>query len=151
MDLAYHHGEMRTTKQIAVATKVPTDFLAKILKGLSQQGLIRSQRGLHGGFALDRDPKALTVYEVIAAVDPPKRILSCPLGLEAHRHKLCPLHKKLDEAMAMAERAFRDTTIAEVTAAPINQPLGHIKRSELTISGGLLPVVNPRKSKRTTS
>ncbi|HRP62007.1 MAG TPA: Rrf2 family transcriptional regulator [Phycisphaerales bacterium] len=148
VDLSYHGGEARTTQQIAEATMVPAGYLAKILKELSRKGLVRSQRGLHGGFMLDRDPRQMTVYDVIAAVDPPKRILSCPLGLEAHRHQLCPLHQRLDDAMAMAERAFRETTIAEVTADPTRQPLGNVKRSELTISGGLLPVGGKSKLRR---
>lgn len=147
VDLAYHFGESRTTQQIAEATKVPAGYLAKILKDLSRHNLVRSQRGLHGGFSLDRDPEQMTVYDVIAAVDPPKRILTCPLNLEAHRHRLCPLHTRLDEAMAAAEQAFRNTTIADVTANPASQPLGG-KEATLTISGGLAGVAS--KSKRVT-
>lgn len=136
VDLAYHFGESRTNLQIAEATKVPQGYLAKILKDLSRHGLVRSRRGLHGGFTLDRDPEQMTVYDVMAAVDPPKRILGCPLGLEAHSKQLCPLHQRLDDAMAAAEKAFRETTIADVTANPTRQPLGG-KDATLTISGGL--------------
>ena len=145
VDLAFHFGESRTTQQIAQATKVPAGYLAKILKDLNRQGLVRSQRGLHGGFSLDRDPKTMTVYDVMAAVDPPKRILACPLGLEAHRHHLCPLHQRLDDAMAATEKAFRNTTIADVTADPTRstQPLGK-GPTILTISGGLA-ATSPKK------
>jgi Rrf2 family transcriptional regulator, nitric oxide-sensitive transcriptional repressor len=144
VDLAYHFGESRTTQQIADATKVPAGYLAKILKDLSRHNLVRSQRGLHGGFSLDRDPNHMTVYDVIAAVDPPKRILTCPLNLEAHKSHLCPLHQRLDDAMAAAERAFRNTTISDVTANPQSQPLGG-KRAPLTISGGLAATVTQSK------
>jgi hypothetical protein len=51
-------------------------------------------------------------------VEPFKRIRSCPLELESHRTKLCPLHKRLDDALAMIERAFKDTTVAEILAEP---------------------------------
>lgn len=151
VDLAYHYGESRTTRQIAEATKVPAGYLAKILKDLSRHDLVRSQRGLHGGFELLRNPDEMTVYDVIAAVDPPKRIHSCPLHLEAHREKLCPLHQRLDDAMAAAERAFRNTTISEVTGSPESQPLGG-KKAQLTISGGLASTEpirkRPSRSKR---
>jgi hypothetical protein len=43
-------------------------------------------------------------------VGPIKRIKTCPLGLAAHGVRLCPLHKRLDGALAMAEQAFRHTT-----------------------------------------
>ena len=47
-------------------------------------------------------------------VEPVQRIRVCPLGLAPHRDKLCPVHAKLDEALALIERTFRDTTIAEL-------------------------------------
>ncbi len=148
VDLAYHHGQSRTTQQIAEGTRVPAGYLAKVLKSLSRHGLIRSQRGLHGGFILERDPGEITVYDVVAAVDPPKRIRECPLGLEAHKHQLCPLHQRLDDALAMVEKSFRDTTIAEVTADPDTQPLGG-KKIELTVSGGLAAVIDRSKGSGT--
>lgn len=147
VDLAYYHGEARTTHEIAEATKVPSGYLAKILKDLSRTGLIRSQRGPHGGFTLDRNPKKLTVYDVMAAVDPPQRITKCPLDLKAHRANLCPLHQRLDDAMAMVEKAFKDTTIAEVTADPTRRPLGGGKKTALQISGGLAPNAMPGKGR----
>ncbi len=148
VDLAYHFGESRTTEQISKATKVPTGYLAKILQDLGRHDLVRSRRGLHGGFDLTRAPARLTVFDVLEAVDPPRRIRSCPLGLAAHANRLCPLHRRLDDAMAAAERAFRQTTIAEVTADPKSRPLGGEPVTRLTISGGLA-VAAPRRGRRT--
>jgi Rrf2 family nitric oxide-sensitive transcriptional repressor len=149
VDLAYHFGQSRTTEQIAAATKVPLGYLAKILQDLAKANIVRSQRGLHGGFALNQSPERLTVYDVLLAVDPPKRIRSCPLGLAAHATRLCPLHKKLDDAMASIERTFSSCTIADVTADPGAQPLRE-RVQPLTISGGLAvaPVRSRRKSRR---
>lgn len=104
----------QTAQQIAAGTQVPPGYLSKVLQSLSRGGLIRSQRGLGGGFSLERPATGITVYEVVHAVDPLKRIHTCPLGLEAHRNALCPLHAKLDEAMALVENAFRETTIADL-------------------------------------
>lgn len=147
VDLAYHQGESRTTQQIAEATHVPAGYLSKVLKELSRHGLIRSQRGLHGGFVLENDPKALTVYDVMAAVDPPQRIRECPLKLPEHKANLCPLHQRLDEAMEMVEEAFRATTIAEVTADPAHRPLGS-RKTKVTVSGGLALTSAKKKKKR---
>jgi Rrf2 family protein len=79
---------------------------------------VQSQRGLHGGFTLGRDSKTLTIWDVVEAVEPIQRIRHCPLGLESHRLRLCPLHKRLDDALASIEKVFRDTTIAEVIEEP---------------------------------
>ena len=47
----------RTTQQIAEATRVPPAYLSKVMQGLSRGKLVHSQRGLHGGFTLAREPK----------------------------------------------------------------------------------------------
>ncbi|HEY3787784.1 MAG TPA: hypothetical protein VGL71_02965, partial [Urbifossiella sp.] len=45
-------------------------------------------------------------------------ITTCPLGLRTHGIRLCPLHKRLDDAIASVESAFRNSTLAEVLAEP---------------------------------
>lgn len=117
--LASLDGEAATTAQIASATSTPQGYLAKILRTLAKAGLVHSQRGLHGGSTLARSPKRMTVWDVINVVDPIQRIRTCPLGLTGHSVSLCPLHRRLDEAIASVEAAFRATTIAEVVADPL--------------------------------
>lgn len=116
--LADQLPEARTTEQIAEVTRVPKAYLSKVLQALSRAGVVRSQRGLGGGIALARSPQDLTILEVVNAVEPLQRIRTCPLGLSAHGVHLCPLHKRLDDALAMVERAFGSTTLAEVLAEP---------------------------------
>jgi len=60
----------------------------------------------------------LTILDVVNAVEPIVRIRQCPLGLKTHGVRLCPLHKRMDNALAMVETAFRQTTLAEVLAEP---------------------------------
>ena len=116
--LADQKNEARTAQQIAEVTKVPVAYLAKVMQGLVRRKIVRSQRGLGGGFALVRSPRELTIWDVTDAVEPLQRIRECPLGLESHRLRLCPLHRRLDDALASIEKAFRETTIAEVLAEP---------------------------------
>lgn len=106
------------TEQVAVATKVPPAYLAKVMQGLVRGGIVVSRRGVGGGVALARKPEELTVLEVVNAVDPIVRILTCPLNLSSHGANLCPLHRRLDNALALVEDAFRATTLAEVLTAP---------------------------------
>jgi Rrf2 family nitric oxide-sensitive transcriptional repressor len=116
--LADQDGEPRTTAQVAEVTKVPGPYLSKVLQSLGRAGLVHSQRGLHGGFTLARDPAVLTIWDVVEAVEPLRRYKDCPLGLAAHRHRLCPLHKRLDDVLAATEEAFRSTTLADMLAEP---------------------------------
>lgn len=108
----------QTTEQISQATKVPSAYLAKVLQLLSRASIVQSQRGLGGGFTLKITARKLTVLDVVNAVDPIERIRECPLDLDAHAIKLCPLHRRLDEASALVERAFRDTKISDLLAGP---------------------------------
>lgn len=111
-------GRACITRDIANVTRVPADYLSKVLQALNRADLVRSQRGPHGGFTLSRPAADLTIWEVIQAVDPLPRIRSCPLGLKAHGTNLCPMHRRLDDAMELVEQAFRKSTLAELLAEP---------------------------------
>lgn len=116
-----------TTRQIAAATRVPEGYLAKIVQSLSRAGLVRSQRGLHGGSMLARDSAQISVYDVVQAVSPIPRIHTCPLHLPAHGTNLCPLHRRLDDAAAAVEQAFRASTIADLLSEQATSiPLGDL-------------------------
>lgn len=107
-----------TTQQISASTKVPPAYLSKVLQALARAGLVQSQRGIGGGFVLSKPADAITIIEVVNSVDPIQRIRTCPLGLDAHGTNLCALHKRLDEATAVIEQAFADTTIGDLLARP---------------------------------
>lgn len=116
--LASQAPHARTTKQIAAATKVPPAYLSKVLQALNRAGMLTSQRGISGGISLTRTPQEITILEIVNAVDPIQRIKSCPLELSAHGVRLCPLHKRLDASLEMVEKAFQQTTLAEILAEP---------------------------------
>ncbi len=121
--LAGNAGQPLTTRQIARHTQVPAGYLSKVLQALVRAGLVRSQRGLGGGFSLNRRPAQITVLDVVRASDPPRRIERCPLGID-HVTVLCPLHRRLDAIMDLVEKAYRETTIAELLEDAIgNRPL----------------------------
>jgi len=120
--LASLDGQPATIRQIADATHTPEGYLAKVLRNLALAELVRSQRGPQGGSVLARPAKQITVYDVVQAVDPIQRITSCPLGIKGHGINLCPLHRRLDQAIAMVEDAFRKTTIAELVRSPTGPP-----------------------------
>jgi Rrf2 family transcriptional regulator, nitric oxide-sensitive transcriptional repressor len=133
--LAYEAPNARTTEQIAAATRVAPAYLSKVLQSLSRRGIVKSTRGVGGGIALAKRPEELTILEVVNAVDPIERIKTCPLGLKSHGVRLCPLHRRMDDAMATVEAAFGGTTLAEVLAEPTHSPpLCEVGVERLTVS-----------------
>lgn len=113
--LADHDGG-QTTQQIAEATQVPSSYLSKVLQELQRAGIVHGRRGAGGGFTLAAEPSKISVLDVVQAVDPIQRIRFCPLGIPSHGIRLCPLHRKLDDAMGHVEAAFGSTTLAELVA-----------------------------------
>ena len=116
--LASNAPRAQKTEEIARATKVPPAYLSKVLQSLVQAKILRSQRGIGGGMSLVKTPAELTILEVVNAVDPIQRIKTCPLELASHGVRLCPLHRRVDNALATVEEAFRSTTLQEVIDEP---------------------------------
>ncbi|MAX51114.1 MULTISPECIES: SUF system Fe-S cluster assembly regulator [unclassified Methylophaga] len=62
---------------IAEAVKVPLPTVRKVLKLLSHSGLLKSERGVMGGYSLSRHPDDITVAEIITAIEGPIALTEC--------------------------------------------------------------------------
>lgn len=112
--IAQHIDKPILTPLIAEQTRVPAGYLSKVLQALGRAGLVKSQRGLGGGFQLARPASEISVLDVVNSVDPIKRIRQCPLEIEAHGPNLCPLHRELDQATGLVEVAFARCTLEQL-------------------------------------
>src|SRR5215217_7680303 len=72
IELARHfgHGPVQCA-EIAARQQIPEAYLDQLLSSLRRVGLIRSQRGPHGGHELTRDPRELTLGDVVTALEGP--------------------------------------------------------------------------------
>ena len=126
--LAGNPEEARITRDIAKHTQTPPSYLSKVLQLMVKADLLCSRRGLKGGFTLKARPSEISILDIVNAVDPLQRIDVCPLKLPEHHDQLCPLHRRLDEAMAATEEALRNTSIAEISVTPDSaEPLHKIE------------------------
>lgn len=112
--MAQRPDQPQKVRELAEGTHAAPGYLVKVLQALTKAGILSAQRGSRGGFILERDPAGLTVLEIINAIDPIERILTCPLGLKSHGKHLCPMHKKIDDALAKIEAGFGSTTIKDL-------------------------------------
>lgn len=119
--LASRPGTAAGTRSIAQAAEVPTGYMSKVLQALARHELVLSRPGRSGGFVLGREPAAISVLDIVQAVDPIERIHRCPLGRSHQNGELCPLHRRLDQALALVERAFAESTIAELVVEAADQ------------------------------
>ncbi|MCB9683493.1 MAG: Rrf2 family transcriptional regulator [Alphaproteobacteria bacterium] len=78
---------------IARATNVPAAFLSKVLRRLVAAGLLRSEKGHHGGFELARPRQAIRFLDVLEAVDVDLTSDDCAFGFgRCNAANPCPLH-----------------------------------------------------------
>lgn len=75
-DGAYHMA-----RELAERLAFPLPYLAKVLKHLRQVGILESLRGPGGGFRLARSPQAITLRQVVMAMEGESLARLCPLGL----------------------------------------------------------------------
>lgn len=116
--LADDLGRAQTTQEIAKVTKIPSDYLSKIMQSLRRAGLVLARRGVNGGFVLSESPASISVLKVINAIDPIQRIITCPLKLDSHGVHRCQLHLKLDQAIESMEKAFDSCSIDDLLKTP---------------------------------
>jgi len=69
-----------SAKDLADAYGIPAQLLAKILQRLTKTGLLRSHAGMNGGYALAKEARQISAFEVIHAIDGPLFITSCTKG-----------------------------------------------------------------------
>jgi Rrf2 family protein len=67
-------------QEIAQHEAIPPAYLRKILGELRRQRLLRSVKGIHGGYELGRSPKAITLWEVFTVLEPDPYMDQCLLG-----------------------------------------------------------------------
>ncbi|MDQ3542780.1 MAG: Rrf2 family transcriptional regulator [Actinomycetota bacterium] len=73
LSLALHGDDSGPTsvRDIAERTGLPQPYLEQILLALKGAGLVRSKRGVGGGYVLARDPEDIRLSEVVSAVEGP--------------------------------------------------------------------------------
>jgi Rrf2 family protein len=73
LSLALHQDSSVPTsvRDIAERTGLPQPYLEQILLALKGAGLVRSKRGVGGGYVLARDSSEITLSEIVSAVDGP--------------------------------------------------------------------------------
>lgn len=81
-------GQLLTIGDIATAQRVPQRYLEGILNQLRKGGLLEAHRGRNGGYRLSRDADAITVGDVVRAIDGPVRAVVCVEDAQASD---CPM------------------------------------------------------------
>ena len=89
--LAAHPDRQATAGAIAAATRLPPATVAKLLKAMAHAGLVTATRGAAGGYRLARSAAAISVAEVVAAIDGDIGMTQCSVhAADCDRTNYCP-------------------------------------------------------------
>jgi len=106
-------------KQISNDLDLPTPFLAKILQQLAKQKILSSSKGPHGGFSLLKDPRDITLLDIVNTIDGSDTFTNCIMhkgtceGVN-RENKICPLHEDYENTRSELIKLFSGKTIYEL-------------------------------------
>jgi Rrf2 family transcriptional regulator, iron-sulfur cluster assembly transcription factor len=115
-------------RKISNDLKLPTPFLAKILQQLAKQKILSSSKGPHGGFSLLKDPRKITLLDIVNTIDGNDFFTDCIMhngsceGVKKDR-KHCPLHEDYEKTRKNLTELFRNRTIYDLVKKADNTEL----------------------------
>lgn len=116
---------LASARDLAELQGIPADYAAKLFTKLQKAGLVVATEGVKGGFRLARAPDAISVLDVIRAIDGEKRLFECrnirsqcvlfgenPPGWATQG--VCAIHAVMLEAEARTREIFASHTLADL-------------------------------------
>jgi Rrf2 family iron-sulfur cluster assembly transcriptional regulator len=106
-------------KKISSDLELPNPYLAKILQQLVKQKILSSSKGPHGGFSLLKDPKKITLLDIVTSIDGTDIFTNCVMHNGSCKSvddskNICPLHKDYEQIRKNMMKLFSDTTIYDL-------------------------------------
>jgi Rrf2 family protein len=117
--LAENVGEACSAKDLAEGYGIPQEALAKILQRLAKKGLLLSHHGVHGGYILAREPRKISAFDVIQAIEGPVFMTSChtPARGECEQHTRCTIREPLRRVGESIQQVLMRLTLADMRTA----------------------------------
>jgi Rrf2 family protein len=122
--LALAEGSVCSVREICERYPVPRRLVAEVLKDLCRVHLVESHRGVNGGYTLARPAEAISVGDVVGALEGHPSLTSCEaLGLYvAHScevEDVCPIRSPIQTLRAGIWRMFQQTTLRDLAGRPL--------------------------------
>jgi Rrf2 family transcriptional regulator, iron-sulfur cluster assembly transcription factor len=107
--------EFTPIKKMSDKLEISFHFLTKILQQLTADGMLESFKGPNGGVRLTKSAYKITLMDVVLAIDGPKLLTECALGLPGCGLKNpCPLHDKWAETRDSIRDMLQNTTLTDL-------------------------------------
>jgi FeS assembly SUF system regulator len=108
-------GEAQNARHLAAESELPVPVVSKVLKTLAREGLLSSQRGSKGGYALARDAAEITVPDMITALEGPISLTECASHPGAcSQESSCGVREPWQRINAAVHQALGKITLADL-------------------------------------
>ena len=116
--LALPDGPSSTSaREIAEQYDIPSELMAKVLQRLVRAGLLVSTQGTRGGYTLSRPPVAISLADVIQAIDGPFMVTACSSeNNDCDQFSKCSIRHPLWQIRERIAATLDAVTIAEMAA-----------------------------------
>lgn len=114
-----------TVRDLAEASGIPQPTVSKVLKQLTRAGVVRSQRGVHGGYSLARQADKVGVHEIIEAIEGPIAVTECTdeqSDTDCAYETNCGVRANWQRINQAVQRALSGITLGDM-AASVTPPL----------------------------
>lgn len=129
-----------SAREISEAYAIPLELLAKILQRLVRAKLLVSVQGTRGGYRLARPAHAMSVADVIQAVDGPVTVTACsPDDHACEQYGTCSIRDPLWKIKSRIVETLTTVSVAELAAdtlAPAAPPAPKVSRMMFVSPGG---------------
>ncbi len=116
--------EKYSATELASQTHLEATTVAKILKLLSKAGLVESFRGAHGGYRLARAPAAITMVDIITAMEGPIGMTECTVHAGAcAQEPVCTTRTSWQRISNAIESALNEISLAQMALPARVDPL----------------------------
>jgi len=113
--LAANPERQYNAPDLAAEAHLPLPMVSKILKLLAREGLLVSHRGVKGGYSLARQPEAINMAEIIAALEGPIALTECiRVEGDCFHEPLCPVRSNWRRINQAVRTALEGITLAEM-------------------------------------
>jgi Rrf2 family protein len=121
-DLGISQDSPLSARKISERYGLSPSLTANVLKGLQRSSLVRSTRGVHGGYVLGRSPGEITLGEVIHALEGHRNLTDCHFQtgrkeVRCPAHPICPARGYVSLLDRRIRALFEDATLADVILA----------------------------------
>ena len=117
-----------SAREIAEQYDIPLELMAKVLQRLVRAGLLISTQGTRGGYTLSRLPAAISVADVIQAIDGPFTVTACSTdNNDCDQYSKCSIRDPLWQIRERIAATLDTVTIAEMAAESdaVDVPVAH--------------------------